>query len=125
MVSKPQDPSQTGIYGLTRQFVARPYDDRKSREAACVEMADNPRTGTFSPQARQAAAETKRRLCEEKSPVGAPKVFVVRMVGPRQPFGWEIRKFCSFIVSRSDKGFTTQLEAQTAGEKALVALIAA
>ncbi len=54
--------------------------------------------------------------------MGALEVFVVRMVGPTQPFGWEIRKFGSFIVNRSEMGFPTQLEAKTAGEKALVGL---
>ena len=85
-------------------------------------MSDNPKTRSFSPEARQAAAEARRRQYEEQSPLGAPKVFVVRLVGPKHPFGWEIRKFCSFIVSRSEKGFATQLEAQKAGEKALAAL---
>ena len=88
-------------------------------------MSDKPRTHIFSPQARQAAAEARRRRFAEQSPLDAPKIFVVRMVGPRQPFGWEIRKFSSFVVSRSDRGFATQLEAQTAGEKALAALMSA
>ena len=41
------------------------------------------------------------KVCDrpEQSPVDVPKIFVVRMVGPRQPFGWEIRKFSSFVVS--------------------------
>ena len=57
--------------------------------------------------------------------MGTPTIFVVRLAGPNQPFGWEIRKFGSFLVSKSDKGFRTQSEAQTEGEKALVTLISA
>ena len=57
--------------------------------------------------------------------MGALEVFVVRIVGPTQPFGWEIRKFGSFILNRSEIGFPTQLEAKTAGEKALVGLTSA
>ena len=88
-----------------------------------VGMSANSRT--ISPQARQAAAETRRRRFAEQAPRDALGIFVVRIVGPTQPFGWEIRKFGSFIVSRSDKGFATQLEAKTAGEKALIALTSA
>ena len=52
-------------------------------------------------------------------------IFVVRMVGPTQHFGWEIRKFGGIVVSRSKKDFPTQLEARDAGEKALTALTSA
>ena len=77
----------------------------------------------FSPQARQAAADAKRRFAAAKSPVGSPQMFVVRFTSP-QSFGWEIRSFGSFVLRRSETGFSTQLLAQTAGEKALVALTA-
>ena len=83
-------------------------------------MSGNPQF--FSPQARQAAAEKRRRRFEEQPPKGAPEIFVVRMVRPKQPFGWEIRKYGSFVVRKSDNCFATQAEAQAAGEKALAAL---
>ena len=65
----------------------------------------------------------QRRLAE-KHPTGSPRIFVVRLEGENS-FGWEIRKYGSFVLSRSEMGFGTQLLAQTAGETALVALMTA
>ena len=86
-------------------------------------MSDDPRKRFLSPQAKRAAIEARRRLAEQ-SPPGAPQVFVVRLAGT-QPFGWEIRKFGSIILSRSETGFGTQAIARTAGEEALTALTSA
>lgn len=86
-------------------------------------MPDDSKKRFLLPQARQAAIEARRRLAA-KHPTGSPQIFVVRLTGS-QPFGWEIRKFGSFVVSRSDTGFATQSLAQKAGEEALVALVSA
>lgn len=71
-----------------------------------------------TPEGREASAEGRRRREEKLPATDAPGVFVVRLAGPK-PFGWEIRKYGSIILSRSDTGFGTQVLAQTAGEKAL------
>ena len=85
-------------------------------------MSDGSKRPYFSPEARQAAFDTRQRLAAAKSPAGSPQMFVVRFAGP-QPFGWEIRKFGSFVLSRSETGFRTVLLAQTAGEQALAVLV--
>ena len=85
-------------------------------------MSDDPKKRFLSPQARQAAIEARRRLAAAKSPTGSPQMFVVRFAGP-QAFGWEIRRFGGFVLSRSETGFRTLLLAQTAGEQALAFLV--
>ena len=84
-------------------------------------MSDNPRKRFLSPQAKQAAIEARRRLAEQNTP-GAPQIFVVRLKGA-QSFGWEIRKFGSLVLNRSETGFATQLLARTAGEQALAVFV--
>ena len=76
----------------------------------------------LSPQARQAAIDSRRRLAAINPSTGTPQIFVVRLEGA-QPFGWEIRKFGSFVLSRSETGFGTQVLARMDGEGALAALI--
>ena len=87
-------------------------------------MPDDPKKRFFSPQNRQAAIEARRHLAA-KHPTGSPQIFVVRIVGPTQPFGWEIRKFGSIVLSRIETGFGTQLLAQTAGDEALATFTSA
>ncbi len=84
-------------------------------------MPDDPKKRFLSPQARQASIKTRRLAA--KPPTGTPQIFVVRHAGA-QPFGWEIRKFGSFVLSQSETGFATQLLAQKAGENALASLAA-
>ncbi len=84
-------------------------------------MPDNPKKRFLSPQARQAAIQT--RQLNAKQPTGTPAIFVVRLADTQ--FGWEIRKFGNFVLDRSQSSFGTQLLAHKAGEKALAALISA
>ena len=86
-----------------------------------VVMSDDPKKRFLSPQAKRAAIEARRRFAEQNPP-GAPQVFVVRVEDAQ--CGWEIRKFGSLVLNRSETGFATQLLARTAGEKALAALSA-
>lgn len=79
-------------------------------------------TRLFSPQARQAAIEKRRRVREEQPPKGTPSLFVVRLAVDHQ-FGWEIRRFGSIVLSRSDDGFATRSEAQVAGQEALATML--
>lgn len=52
--------------------------------------------------------------------MAAPRLFVVRLgAGSNLRFGWEIRKFGSFVLSKSGKGYATQAEAEAAGQEAL------
>lgn len=78
-----------------------------------------------TPEGKQAATEARRKWALEQPPKGAPVVFVIRLDEGEQPFGWEIRKYGSFVLSRSETGFGTQLLAQMAGETALTALMTA
>ena len=80
-------------------------------------MSNNQAHHLQTPERKQAAIEARRRLAAQ-NPTSAPKLFVVRLIGA-QPFGWEIRKFGNFVLSRSETGFGTHLLARTAGEKAL------
>ena len=87
-----------------------------------IGMSDDRKHRTFSPQARQAAAIARQQWAAEKPAFDALAVFVVRL-GHNLRFGWEIRKFGSMILSRSDEGFASLSEARIAGEKALVSMI--
>ena len=79
-------------------------------------MPDIPRKRVFSPEAKQAAIETRRRNLA-KNPPSKLQVFVVRLADAQ--FGWEIRKFGSLVLDRSETGFGTQLLALEAGKWAL------
>lgn len=88
-----------------------------------LQAGENARmSGRLSSKALQAAAKVRRRNFEEQLPKGAPGIFVVRRVGLTQAFGWEIRRYGSFVVSRGDEGSATQVDVRAAGEKALTAL---
>ena len=73
---------------------------------------------------RQKALVTRQLKAAAQPPKDAPQLFIVRL-GPDQNlwFGWEIRKFGSIVLSRSETGFETQVLAQTAGEKVLTTLV--
>ena len=73
-----------------------------------------------TPEGRQLSAEGRQRRLAEVPAKNAPQVFVVRLADAH--FGWEIRKFGSFVLSRSEACFRTQLLAREAGEKALIEL---
>ena len=76
-----------------------------------------------TPEGRRISAEGRRRRLAALPAKDAPQVFVVRLAGAMS-FGWEIRKFGSFVLSRSQTGFETQLLAQTAGDKAIAVMSA-
>ena len=84
-------------------------------------MALPNRTSRSFTEAARAAGLAKRRELAKQRPKGIDhrEAFVVRLTGPGQPFGWEIRKFGSIVLSRSKTGFGTQLLAQAAGQQAL------
>ena len=46
-------------------------------------------------------------------------VFAVRLPPPSTGFGWEIRRFGSFVLSRSEAEFRSSAEALAAGMKTL------
>ncbi len=74
-------------------------------------------------EGRKASAAGRRRALAEKPPRDAPRLFVVRLgAGPTLCYGWEIRKFGSIVLNRSETSFETQLLAQMAGEKALTTM---
>ena len=93
----------------------------------CVRIVpENSNRHLQTPEGKRIAAEGRQRWAAKRPPADAPKLFVVRLgAGPRLQFGWEIRKFGSIVLSRSDVGFGTQLLAQTAGEKAMTEISAA
>ena len=73
---------------------------------------------------RDASAAGRRRALTEKPPRGAPRLFIVRLgAGPTLRFGWEIRRFGSFVLSKSGEGYATQPEAKDAGQKALESML--
>ena len=70
-------------------------------------------------RARIAAATESRRLHYANRPkVEAPQVFVVRLAVDNR-FGWEIRRFGNFVLSRSVETYGTAMLAETAGKTAL------
>ena len=74
-----------------------------------------------TPDGKRASIDGRRRREAALPAKDAPQVFVVRLVGSK-PFGWEIRKFGSIVLSRGATGFGTQLLAQKAGEHALAGM---
>lgn len=73
-----------------------------------------------TPEGREASAAGRRRALAEKPPRDTPRLFIVRLgAGPTLCYGWEIRKFGSIVLSKSEAGFATQLEAETAGQEVL------
>ena len=71
-------------------------------------------------ESKSTSAEGRRRWTAERLSRAAPRLFVVRLgAGPALRFGWEIRKFGNFVLSKSEAGFATLLEAEIAGEKVL------
>ena len=73
----------------------------------------------FTEAARAAAAEAKRLKRENAVPRDTPAVFVVRVPPANKMFGWEIRRFGSLVLTRSEDRFTTAADARAAGEAAL------
>lgn len=68
-----------------------------------------------------AATLTPRRQGADRQPASTPRLFIVRFLGsPR--FEWQIRKFGSVIVSRSEQGFSSEDQARAAGETAFTKL---
>ena len=76
---------------------------------------------TVSQAARDAALIKRRELAELKTIV-AVEVFVVRCPAPSLLYGWEIRKFGSIVLIRSEIEFPTSSSARIAGEEALSAV---
>ena len=73
-----------------------------------------------TPEGQEVSRNARRRATAEKPPVGAPRLFVVRLgAGSNVRFGWEIRKFGSFVLHRSETGFETHQEAEQAGQESL------
>ena len=67
-------------------------------------MSENPKTRMLSPQARQAAIASRRQRIAAQPARNAPAVFIVRLgAGQDLGFGWEIRKFGSFVILKSNE----------------------
>ena len=71
-----------------------------------------------TPEGKRHSAEARRHASAQRPATSAPEVFVVRLASSK-PYGWQIRKFGSFVLSRSAAGYATELQARTAGENAL------
>ena len=84
-------------------------------------MTIGQKKNTVSQAARDAALIKRRELAALKTIV-AVEVFVVRCSAPSLLYGWEIRKFGSIVLSRSETGFPTSSLARIAGEEALSAV---
>jgi hypothetical protein len=77
------------------------------------------RRGGFSPAARAAAAEARRRRTLARGPVDELRVFVVRDERLHHGFRWEIRRYGGFVVDMSAEVFDSQRQARRFGEKML------
>ena len=77
----------------------------------------------FTSAARKAGLEARREAAVLKKDLMTPALFVVRQSDQSQLFGWEIRRFGGVLLNRSETGYDTQSQAQTAGEKTLAAMV--
>lgn len=73
----------------------------------------------FTEAAREGAK--KARLERVLVPVDArlPQVFAIRLPWPSNRFGWEIRRYGCFVLSKSEANFGSMAEAYAAGETVL------
>ncbi len=100
-----------------RSLVRSPRSAKPERNAVTA-MSKSHTHHMLTPEGKQAATEARRKWVSEQPPTGTPAVFVVRLAGA-MPFGWEIRKFGSFVLSKSGKGYANQAEAEAIGQEAL------
>ena len=77
----------------------------------------------FTSAARAAGLEVRREKALSKGSLITPALFVVRQSPHHQLFGWEIRRFGGIPLIRSETGYLTQLQARSAGETALAAMV--
>lgn len=77
----------------------------------------------FTKAARTAALQVRREKAVAKEDLTRPALFVVRQTPSSQRFGWEIRRFGGVLLSRSEAGYDTQSQAQTAGARTLAAMV--
>jgi hypothetical protein len=71
------------------------------------------------PSTQKRARENRKKAFVQRRAEVLQKVFAVRLPPPSVGFGWEIRRFGSFVLSRSETEFPTSAEAKAAGEAAL------
>ena len=77
--------------------------------------------GLNSPEVQDRAGEARRKSVENRRAEALQKVFAVRLPPPSTGYGWEIRRFGSIVLSRSEAEFPTSAEAKVAGEAAMAA----
>ena len=75
----------------------------------------------FTPEARIAALEARRRKTENAIPVETPQMFAVRHSDGR--FGWEIRRFGAIVLDRSKTTYENMVLARSAGEAVLTKIL--
>ena len=73
------------------------------------------------PLQQEPAAEARQKAFDQRREETIRKVFVVRLPPPSTGFGWEIRRFGSLVLSRSETEFATSAEAKAAGDAAMAA----
>ncbi len=73
----------------------------------------------FTPAARAAAIEERRRRWKATPPRDTLEVFVVRRSTANLVFGWEIRRFGAVVIDKSVPDYSSMQEARSAGEAAL------
>ena len=78
--------------------------------------------GELNYQSRRERIVAARGKVEiQKRAEAARMVFAVRLPPPSKAFGWEIRRFGSFVLSRSETEYATSAAAKVAGEAAMAA----
>lgn len=73
------------------------------------------------PLQEEPAASASERAFNRRREEALQKVFVVRLPPPSMGFRWEIRRFGSLVLSRSETEYPTSAEAKAAGEAAMAA----
>ena len=72
--------------------------------------------GLNSPEVQDRAGEARRKSVENRRAEALQKVFAIRLPPPSAGYGWEIRRFGSIVLGRSEAEFHTSAEAVEAGE---------
>ena len=73
-----------------------------------------------APSRHDRACEGRKRSISQRREDALQQVFAVRLPPPSTGYGWEIRRFGSFVLKRGTDRFDTAAEAKAAGDAELV-----